>query len=432
MRQRGDHALLERIAGGVIDEVGQCFGVGLRDEPMPRGLERDAQRVGVFHDAVVHQRHPGVAVAVRVRVALGGNPVGGPARVRDPARAEHRLALQMLGEPLHAPRELDDRHAGAVLDRNAGGVVAAILQPAETVHEYGRGLAPPHVSDDATHVTGEQFKFEATISRRRRAPRRRAAREPFTGQDAHRQARLSQPDAIIQPTALPDGDASGLCRALRVDPDITASTPIFVTTAGPTTRQQVSDALRAGANSVWADPIDTEEFLLRLDGQLQAKFDADRAREEGLLDHQTGLYNTQGLERRARELASHVDRRGAALACVVLAPDATTDVDATIESLGRIVRSVGRGSDTIGRVGRRELAVLAPYTDAPAPLRLAQRLLETAAELASGDAPGLRAGYDVGRGFRPSLGGPPELGRPARSAPAALFADGGAERIRSS
>src|SRR5207249_2217002 len=138
-------------------------------------------------------------------------------------------------------------------------------------------------------------------------------------------------------------------------------TPIFVTTAGPATRQQVSDALRAGANSVWADPIDTEEFLLRLDGQLQTKFAADRAREEGLLDHQTGLYNTQGLERRARELASHVDRRGAALACVVLAPDATTDVDATIESLGRILRSVGRGSDTIGRVGRRELVVLAPY-----------------------------------------------------------------------
>src|SRR5438876_8008886 len=256
--------------------------------------------------------------------------------------------------------------------------------------------------------------------------------EAFTGPDALQQARRSQPDAIILDTALPDGDASGLCRALRVDPDITASTPIFVTTAGPTTRQQVSDALRAGANSVWADPIDTEEFLLRLDGQLQVKFDADRAREEGLLDHQTGLYNTQGLERRARELASHVDRRGAALACVVLAPDATADVGGTIASPGRIVRSVGRGSDTIGRVGRRELAVLAPYTDAPAALRLAQRLLETTAELAGGDALGIRAGYDVGCDFRTSLRDPAELVTRARSALAALFADGGAERIRSS
>src|SRR3989475_2396563 len=212
--------------------------------------------------------------------------------------------------------------------------------------------------------------------------------EAFTGPDALQQARRSRPAAIRREPGSPDGDASGLCRALRVDPDITASTPIFVTTAGPTTREQVSDALRAGANSVWADPIDTEEFLLRLDGQLQTKFDADRAREAGLLDHQTGLYNTQGLERRARELASHVDRRGAALACVVLAPDATTDVDATIESLGRILRSVGRGSDTIGRGGRRELAGLAPYTDAPAALRLAPRPPEAAPRLARGGAPG--------------------------------------------
>src|SRR5256886_14846285 len=92
--------------------------------------------------------------------------------------------------------------------------------------------------------------------------------EAFTGPDALQQAHRSQPDAIILDTALPDGDASGLCRALRVDPDIPASTPIFVTTGGPTTRQQVSDALRAGANSVWADPIDPEELLPRHDRRL--------------------------------------------------------------------------------------------------------------------------------------------------------------------
>ena len=297
------------------------------------------------------------------------------------------------------------------------------------------GPVPVHVPPQAPRVLlahGREWRSRSRELERALRPAGYTVLEAFTGPEALQQARRSQPDAIILDTALPDGDASGLCRALRVDPDITASTPIFVTTAGPATRQQVSDALRAGANSVWADPIDTEEFLLRLDGQLQTKFAADRAREEGLLDHQTGLYNTQGLERRARELASHVDRRGAALACVVLAPDATTDVDATIESLGRILRSVGRGSDTIGRVGRRELVVLAPYTDAPAALRLAQRLLETAAELAGGDALGMRAGYDVGCDFRTSLRDPAELVTRARSALAALFADGGAERIRSS
>lgn len=252
-----------------------------------------------------------------------------------------------------------------------------------------------------------------------------------TGPEALQAARGAQPDAIILDTELPEGDSSRLCRALRVDPDISASTPILVTMPGPTTREQVSEALRAGANGVWGDPIDAEEFLLRLERQLQTKFDADRAREGGLLDHQTGLYNAQGLERRTRELASHVDRRGAALACVVFAPDATAPVEATVESLGRIFRSAGRVSDAIGRVGRRELAVLAPYTDAPAALLLAQRFLQTAAELGGDDALGLRAGYDVASDFRTSQHDPADLVSRARMALAAALVTVNGERIRS-
>ena len=130
---------------------------------------------------------------------------------------------------------------------------------------------PVHVPPQAPRVLlahGREWRSRSRELERALRPAGYTVLEAFTGPDALQQARRSQPDAIILDTALPDGDASGLCRALRVDPDITASTPIFVTTAGPTTRQQVSDALRAGANSVWADPIDTEEFLLRLDGQL--------------------------------------------------------------------------------------------------------------------------------------------------------------------
>src|SRR3989454_4760518 len=132
------------------------------------------------------------------------------------------------------------------------------------------GSAPDPVPPLAPRVLlahGPEWRSRSRERERALRPAGYTVLEAFTGPDALQQARRSQPDAIILDTALPDGDASGLCRALRVDPDITASTPIFVTTAGPTTRQQVSDALRAGANSVWADPIDTEEFLLRLENR---------------------------------------------------------------------------------------------------------------------------------------------------------------------
>src|SRR5437016_11295477 len=140
-----------------------------------------------------------------------------------------------------------------------------------------------------------------------------AVLKAYTGSDALEGARRATADVLIFDTALPDTDVLALCRALRVDPAITPSTPIFLTMSGPLGRTQVLDALRAGANGVWGQPLDTEEFLLRLEGHVRGKLDADAARDGGLVDLRTGLYNSRGLERRARELAAEVDRRDASL-----------------------------------------------------------------------------------------------------------------------
>jgi len=222
----------------------------------------------------------------------------------------------------------------------------------------------------------------------------------FTGTDALETARCTAPDAIVLDTALPETDALTLCRALRVDPYVTASTPILITMPKPLTRSQVLHALRAGANGVWGQPLDTEEFLLRLESLLRAKRDADEAREDGLLDQRTGLYNTRGLERQARGLAAQVDRRDGWLACVVLAPEA--DAPALLESLARTLRGAARTSDTVGRLGAREFAVLAPDTDGGGAVRMFERLVETVQEQRGGPEGTLRlrAGYDAGSGFR--------------------------------
>ena len=47
----------------------------------------------------------------------------------------------------------------------------------------------------------------------------------YTGAQALERARNEQPDAIILDTALPDQDWLDVCRQLRRDPHITASTP---------------------------------------------------------------------------------------------------------------------------------------------------------------------------------------------------------------
>jgi diguanylate cyclase (GGDEF)-like protein len=206
----------------------------------------------------------------------------------------------------------------------------------------------------------------------------------YTGQQALERARTSQPDIIILDAQMPDIHGFEVCRALRSDPRFSSTTPIVITTSGPSGRTQRLEAYRAGAWEFLGQPLDGEALLLKLHTFLQSKRQVDLLREENLLDSGTGLYNMRGLARRAREIGSDAIRRREALACVVFAPESeleTTDEEAPEEELvrlsdqvGAVFRQVGRVSDAIGRLGPTEFAVIAPATGADGAVRLVNRL----------------------------------------------------------
>ena len=143
----------------------------------------------------------------------------------------------------------------------------------------------------------------------------------YTGQQALERARTSQPDIIILDAQMPDMHGFEVCRALRSDPRFSATTPIVITTSGPSGRTQRLEAYRGGAWEFLGQPLDGEALLLKLATFLQSKQQVDVLREENLLDSGTGLYNMRGLARRAREIGADALRRREALACVVFAPE---------------------------------------------------------------------------------------------------------------
>ncbi len=232
----------------------------------------------------------------------------------------------------------------------------------------------------------------------------------YTGKQALERARSARPDLVIVDEDLPDLDGIEVCRSLRDDPPMRASTPILVTGSGQPTRQQRLAALRAGAWEYLTLPFDGEELALRLDAYIQAKFEADHAREESLLDELTGLYNIRGLARRARELGSQAFRHHEALACIVLAPHvdpagndaaaAEAAVTAAVNQIAKTLRTSGRAADAIGRLGPAEFGVVAQGADAAGVLKLVQRLvqsLENGGKDSGGVVPQfrVRAGYDA-------------------------------------
>jgi two-component system cell cycle response regulator len=205
----------------------------------------------------------------------------------------------------------------------------------------------------------------------------------FTGQQALERARTERPDLIILDAQMPDMHGFDVCRVLRDDPRLGATTPIVITTAGPSGRTQRLEAYQAGAWEFLGQPLDGEALLLKLQTFVQSKLENDRIRDESLVDPNTGLYNMRGLSRRAREIGSEALRRHDPLACVVFAPDPESGTRAepneeewqrVAQRMGEVFHEASRTSDAVGRLGPSEFAVIAPATNGAGAIRLAERL----------------------------------------------------------
>lgn len=226
----------------------------------------------------------------------------------------------------------------------------------------------------------------------------------YSGKQALERATSARPDLIIIDVDLPDRDGFEVCRDLRANPAISACTPIVMTSSGHPNRQRRIEALRAGAWDFIGATIDGEELPLRLDAFVRSKQEADRVREDSLLDELTGLYNLRGLARRAREIGSQAYRQKEAFACLVITPVFSDSESHEIvggrhgdvmERLAKVLRSTGRTSDAIGTLGPGELAIVAQGTDSEGAERLAHRLAEAAELIFGTEGVRVAVGYDA-------------------------------------
>jgi diguanylate cyclase (GGDEF)-like protein len=212
-----------------------------------------------------------------------------------------------------------------------------------------------------------------------------------------------RPDLLVLEADPPDVLWREAFDNVRAQAGVSAGTPIIATTAEPLTRQKRLEALRAGAWDVFGHPLDAEVLVLKASAYVRAKMEADDARERGLVDPETDLYNVRGVLRRIYEEASEATRHRRPLACLVAAVDAPAteatenEVAETARTAARVLRRTGRASDVFGRLGPNEFVVIAPGTDAAGARRLAQRITEEDGRgKKNGDdplRPRLRAGY---------------------------------------
>jgi len=223
----------------------------------------------------------------------------------------------------------------------------------------------------------------------------------FNGEQALEQAGVVRPDVVIIDDRLPDTEATALCERLRNSGTLDATSPVLITSQALEGREARLRSLRAGAWGHLKFPLDAEEMLLSLEVFLKAKRVADSLRDLSLVDPLTGCYSARGLLRRAHELGAEAARHGRPLACVTIAP--STDGESTplaeaetARILGRLLDLETRDSDSVGRIGHSEFAVLAPDTGVDGVRRMAERL--TAREPDDNSDPSERARWSLRAG----------------------------------
>ncbi len=133
--------------------MGDDLGVGFGDELVAAGDEVMLEGEVVFDDAVVHDDEGAGAVAVGVGIFFCRSAVGGPAGVADAEGAVDGVGGEdgfEVAELAGGAAELEP--AGATGDRDAGGVIAAVLETAQALNDDGHGGLRANVSDDSAHI----------------------------------------------------------------------------------------------------------------------------------------------------------------------------------------------------------------------------------------------------------------------------------------
>ncbi len=93
----------------------------------------------------------------------GGGPVGRPAGVADPGLAGQRIVDQKVGEVDELAHGAPAVEPAVVHGRDPGGIVAAIFEPLQRLHEDRRDFMVPEHPDNTAHYSAS-FCFLALVS----------------------------------------------------------------------------------------------------------------------------------------------------------------------------------------------------------------------------------------------------------------------------
>ena len=150
-RQAGSDRICRALAAIELagNEMGDDLGIGLRLEDVAVGLELGAQIAEILDDAVVDDRK--LRGRMRMGIGLVGLAMGRPAGVTDADQAFERFVRQADLEVLELALCTAAGELAGFQRRDAGGIIAAIFEPPQSLDDLHRDCFLAQNPDDAAH-----------------------------------------------------------------------------------------------------------------------------------------------------------------------------------------------------------------------------------------------------------------------------------------
>ena len=136
-----------------LDQVRNDLGVGLGDEGVALFDQLPLEVEVVLDDAVVHDDDAASAVAVGVCVLFRRPAMRGPACVPDPVFTVERVDGEDVLEARQLARAATQLDVAVLDDCDTSRVVAAVLEPPQSVDEDWKNFLVADVADDAAHMS---------------------------------------------------------------------------------------------------------------------------------------------------------------------------------------------------------------------------------------------------------------------------------------
>ena len=212
VEERAPHGLDEVALVVRLEQVRDDLGVRLGAEDVALGDQPLLEHHVVLDDAVEHDREAVVAAGERMRVGLGGAAVGRPARVPDAGRGGRAVRARDLLQHAQVADGAHDLELVAVDQRDAGRVVAAVLEALESADQEGLADARPGIADDAAHGGTPQSRAADATDAEPNDPGTAAFRRCRAPAPPLRLAHWQCGAALFHPRARPSRARAARCR----------------------------------------------------------------------------------------------------------------------------------------------------------------------------------------------------------------------------